>query len=131
MPRPGKSPFRHSNQRRRPFRGPTPPNVYQTIHLGVGDGRGVSSNAVRFPARKYAAIDLLYMPHRSAPTGIDKRASSERMKSSGVDLKADNIQDGLRKIIEAGKKTRNVTWDMPSLYNATTVSSVLNMHPKV
>ncbi|MEK6970393.1 MAG: hypothetical protein AABW68_01710 [archaeon] len=91
-----------------PFRGNTPPGVYQTIEIGSGRATRLRRNAERFPKRKYAAIDIGY----SFPLENFRNASAD-LKQKGVDVYSTSMAMALHSIIKSGMKARNIEMEMP------------------
>ena len=107
MSRIGKNPQRHSDQRKRPFRGHAIHPFFQTTDLGSGDARYIERQATRFPLRKYAAVDLIFE---------GRHPLKEKLRESGVHVSGKKIIFFLKAMIRAKRKTRHITIDMPYPY---------------
>lgn len=100
-----------SRSNRRPFRGPTPANVYQTLEVGAAEATHTHRQARRFPQRKYAVADVDYSLRKSSQIIENRLSKLERM---GVAVHGGDIRSTLSKMIRSGTKTRHVSWVMPA-----------------
>ncbi len=88
----------------RPFRGPTPHKVFQTVDLGAGWAGNILNYAKRFRRRRYAAVDIGYKKGRVAHERVAKLNAANvvtgymihhflnRMKREGVRTRHFNFQ---------------------------------------
>ncbi|MFH0970316.1 MAG: hypothetical protein V1776_02540 [Candidatus Diapherotrites archaeon] len=114
MTRAAKNPRRYGNKHRRPFRGPTPKNVYQTVDLGTGGDRHWNSHgklidsflrrrARRNPNRKYIAID----------EELSKYYPTAFTTIPNVQIVSRRAFPFLEEMIRKNLRTRHINIDMP------------------
>jgi tRNA G46 methylase TrmB len=116
-----------------PFRGPTPPNVFQTVDVGTGKGDHIRRQAEQFKGRKYVAVDPLYSLSRTqseldnpsrAARSVEGAVELSRIRRvtqgvnelvmSGVTVYPKAILDIVTHMRQAGLKTRHFNIDMPN-----------------
>lgn len=109
-------------QRRRngkgPFRGPTPPKVFQTLDAGAGKGEYIERLALRSPQRKYAAADIRYaIPGAPVIPGKGAGIYAKRLGNSGVATYGE-MGETIEEFIQKGIRTRHVNMDFPYPWSA-------------
>lgn len=98
-----------------PFRGPTPPKVFQTVDVGAGYGYWMQDQALGHPQRKYAAVD----PHLKPGTTYGEEPEGttgpyHELVNAGVTVHPHKLETFIDRMLEEGTKTRHFNFDMPS-----------------
>lgn len=96
----------HQKSRRRPFRGATPSNVFQTVDLGAGDAEYLRRQSKKYLSRKYAVVDDRYVKGHGIGLHIQKLPPNLHVQaSSNVEMLCEMIKNNIR--------TRHINIDMP------------------
>ncbi|MBI5553598.1 MAG: hypothetical protein HY917_02545 [Candidatus Diapherotrites archaeon] len=90
-----------------PFRGPTPANVFQTVHVGSGSARRELSSAKGSPQRRYAAVDPQYA---SSPS---LRVAGRMLAEAGMFVAGEKIIDFVARMKAGQLKARHLQFLMP------------------
>jgi hypothetical protein len=110
LPKPRKK-TASSKPRKRPFRGPTPKKVFQTVDVGSGLGEYVLGRTRRFPRRKYVAVEYQYGPEGKFDSV--KNVYPKVLKKKGVRVFGGYFHEFAREMVEKGLKTRHISVIMP------------------
>ncbi len=112
---------------RRPFKGATPPNVFQTTDVGFGHGHFLS-HRTQGPKlrngknRTYLGIDY----HIMDPA---RHAVLERARN--LELRIRPAEQAIKEMIARGEKTRHINIDMPNpIKMRDTIETILRLAPK-
>lgn len=97
-----------------PFRGPTPPKVFQAVDIGTGDGRRLESIAKRFPNRKYVAVDPSLHEKVLGSAFAPPRGTAERLSQAGINVRPEKAMSFIEEMKKRGEKTRFISINMPS-----------------
>src|SRR3989344_2430673 len=93
-------------KRGRPFKGPTPEGVFQTVDVGSAGAEWLRQRAQKFSRRKYAAVD----PYYAKP---EIEFLPKNLGASGVLVRAVKISDFIDEMKAKGWRTRHFNIDMP------------------
>ena len=111
---------------RRPFKGNAPPGIFQTVDLSAGSGRYALGRAIKFPQRKYAAVDLeLHQKGLHA-------SELPQLKKHHVEIGTHNIAF-MHAMQREGTRTRHLNMHLPEVgeEGMRMVNEMLKLAPKV
>ncbi len=91
---------------RRPFKGPTPDGVFQTVDVGYGGEEWLRKRAVRFAKRKYVGVNPSFGKEGLAWL-------KENLERSGMVVRPEKIMDFADEMKSRGWRTRHINIDMP------------------
>lgn len=106
----------------RPFRGPTPKNVFQTVDIGAGIGGSTNWNTFigeLLPHRSTSFVEQRHGETRrkrkqaQPRTSVAVDLSSVKQTNPRIIRKKMEIVPFLKEMIANGQKTRHFNWDMP------------------
>lgn len=96
---------------KRPFKGPTPEGVIQTVSIGEGDGKYLMRQGNKFPARKYLAVD----PRYGGEFGEYQKVDPQTLLEAGVHTSSKKTIPALDELLEKGRRVRHFNFDMPDV----------------
>lgn len=106
------------NQRRkRPFKGPTPTGVFQTVDIGAGQADYMRRQARKFRNRSYAAVDPRYSEEYATETYSNLRRLAIQLPGGGVNAFAGSLSRTLAYMRKNNLKTRHFNVDFPYIEN--------------
>ncbi|GEM_PF-6246359 len=84
---------------RRPFKGPTPEGIFQTVDIGTGPSNAwISEQAHKSPSRRYAAVDPAFKSYAQTKLALER---------FGVLAEPTTLSEFLQKMIANNWKTRH------------------------
>lgn len=92
--------------RKKPFKGPTPEGVFQTVDVGSGGAEWIRQRAVKSKGRKYVVVE----PHLA---GEKLRWLKDNLEHCGVIVKPVKISGFIDEMESHGLRARHINIDMP------------------
>lgn len=98
-----------------PFKGYTPRRTFQTVDVGAGFGDWLRDQAVKFPGRKYVAVDPAFGSHleKKGQELRNLRIIFKPLRTSRVVVKPMKISEFIDEMESKGLKTRHINIDLP------------------